>query len=299
MRLRLRSSWTESSARAGALTVLTRASAAARDPPSRCGRRRRRGGSARGHGRASARTPGARRSPWRSIRMPLARSISARRSSADSSWSTLTCRRSRLLVAAQRDLDRALHGLAARRLDPGGDAALRRAGDELDVAVARLGDHRPGGVLDASRRSARARARRPGGRRRSPGRGPRSRSARPPPRPTRRTARPRGRAARARRRAVQRVLVLVGDQHPQMPASPSGRHRGPAVDMCRGRAQQPARPRPRAPAPRRAHAEAGCVRVGVESIDDRSGESRRRGGRSSIPRARGAGPHARRRIGGC
>ena len=59
--------------------------------------------------------------PWRSIRIPLARSISARRSSADSSWSTLSCSRSRLLVAAQRDLDRALDRPRARRLDPRGD----------------------------------------------------------------------------------------------------------------------------------------------------------------------------------
>src|SRR5215204_6148375 len=43
-----------------------------------------------------------------------------------------------LLVAPQRDLDRALDDLRRRGLDPRGDPALGGARDELDVAVARL-----------------------------------------------------------------------------------------------------------------------------------------------------------------
>ena len=102
----------------------------------------------RASGRAAARSAWRSATPWRSIRIPFARSITPRRSSALSSWSTFSCSRRGLAVAAHRDLDRPLDRLGVHRLDVGGDAPVGGARQEVDVGVRQLGDHRPGGVLD-------------------------------------------------------------------------------------------------------------------------------------------------------
>ncbi len=68
-------------------------------------------------------------SPWRSITMPFARSIIARRSSADSSCATFSCKPLLLAVAPHRDLDRALDVRRLPRVDVAGDPHVRRARD--------------------------------------------------------------------------------------------------------------------------------------------------------------------------
>jgi hypothetical protein len=77
----------------------------------------------------------------------LARSITVRRSSAVSSWPTFSDQLGALAIAPQGDLDGPLHRLGD--VDSiGRDPSLRRARHEVDVAVADVGDHRPGRELD-------------------------------------------------------------------------------------------------------------------------------------------------------
>ena len=86
--------------------------------------------------------------PWRSIRIPFARSITRAALERALELVDLLVQALRLAVAAQRDLDRPLHRLGVHRLDAGGDAALGGAREEVDVGVRQLGDHGPRGVLD-------------------------------------------------------------------------------------------------------------------------------------------------------
>jgi hypothetical protein len=83
--------------------------------------------------------------------MPFARSIWARLMERRLQLVDLHLELGGLLVAPQRDLDRALHDLGRAGFDPGRDPAFGRASDEVDVAVARLRDHRPRRVLDGLR----------------------------------------------------------------------------------------------------------------------------------------------------